>query len=131
MAGIMQKEEKKLAVMKQIQREKFGAEEENVQLGGRVHVLRDEVQKLEEVMEDMKLEVAAKTQELQDLQTQSSSLRHRKEQFELGRLVTGKDLPYGWSLWLAYAPAPDGEVQGWSCPCGLRFISRWLQGPDA
>ena len=33
------KEEKKLAVMKQIQREKFGAEEENVQLGGRVHVL--------------------------------------------------------------------------------------------
>jgi hypothetical protein len=56
---------------------------------------------------------------------------HRKEHFQLGRLVTGKELPYGWSLWLAYATAPDGEVLGWACPCGLRFISRWLRDPDA
>jgi chromosome segregation ATPase len=70
-----------LASLKVVQKEKFAQEEARVRLGGRVHVLVAEVEKLEEEIAMTKTTVVTKTEELRKVKANSQSLSVQKGEF--------------------------------------------------
>ena len=81
-----QETEAVLAELKTVQREKFGAEEEKVRLGGKAHMLRGEVWRQEAEGRGVERELEAATEELARVEAASQGVAGRKGEFQ-GRIA--------------------------------------------